>query len=113
MAAALSLLALVPLIDGGRPTGWLLGVAAVFAGLAAASPRALRPLNIAWTRLGLLIGRVTNPVLLAIVFYGAVVPTGLIMRAVGRDPMRRKRDPRAASYWIPRDSGQTPMTRQF
>jgi hypothetical protein len=114
MATALGLVSLVPLWSGASPHWWLLAMAGAFAAAAAVSPRALRPLNAAWTRLGLLLNRVTNPVLLGAVFYLAVLPTGLFMRATGRDPMRRKRDPEAESYWIPREPGQTSsMTRQF
>jgi hypothetical protein len=114
MATAMGLFSLVPLWSGAAPVWWLLGVAAAFAAAATVRPRVLRPLNAAWMKLGLLLNRVTNPILLAAVFYLAVLPTGLFMRATGRDPLRRKRDPRAASYWIPREPGQSSsMTRQF
>jgi hypothetical protein len=43
-----------------------------------------------------------NPIVMAFVFFGAVLPTGLIMRAVGKDPMRLKCEPDANSYWIER-----------
>jgi hypothetical protein len=40
--------------------------------------------------------------MMAFVFFGAVLPTGLIMRALGKDPLRLKRRPDANSYWIER-----------
>ena len=32
---------------------------------------------------------------MALVFFGTVLPTGLIMRALGKDPLRLKRRPKA------------------
>jgi hypothetical protein len=40
--------------------------------------------------------------MMAFVFFGAVLPTGLVMRALGKDPLRLKRQPDANSYWIER-----------
>ena len=113
MAVALGLVSLLPLWNGAPPRWWLLAIAAAFAAAAVVRPCALEPLNALWTRLGLLLNRVTSPVLLGAVFYLAVLPTGLFMRARGRDPMRRKRDPEAGSYWISRGPDRSSMTRQF
>lgn len=114
MAAAFGVVSLLPLRHRLPPRTWALAVAVVFAGVALARPGLLRPLNVAWTQFGLLLNRVTSPVLLALVFFLGVLPTGILMRAFGRDPMRRKRNPSAVSYWIvrPPDDGST-MTRQF
>jgi hypothetical protein len=43
-----------------------------------------------------------NPIVMALVFFGTVLPTGLVMRALGRDPLRLKRRPNVNSYWIER-----------
>ncbi len=53
---------------------------------------------------------------MGLVFYGAVAPTALIMRALGKDPLRRRFDRDATSYWIERTPpGPEPdsMKRQF
>jgi len=51
------------------------------------------------------IGFVVSHVLLGAVYYLLVTPIGLIMRAAGYDPMHRRFDPEAPSYWIERDGG--------
>ncbi len=51
------------------------------------------------------IGTVVSHVLLAAVFYLVLTPIGLIMRVVGYDPMHRRFDPEATSYWVERDDG--------
>lgn len=67
----------------------------------AIAPAALAPLNRAWARLGLVLHSITNPVFLALIFGAAFVPVGLLMRAFGVDPMRRK-SKSAKTNWIQR-----------
>jgi hypothetical protein len=87
----------------------LLGVATL------AAPRVLSPLNRLWALIGLAMHRVMNPVITAVLFYGAVTPFGLFFQARRKGLMRRlRRDPAAQSYWIDR-AHQPPgrMDRQF
>jgi hypothetical protein len=44
-----------------------------------------------------------SPVATGVLFYGVFTPIGLLMRALGKDPLRLARDPAAATYWISRD----------
>jgi len=81
---------------------WSIAAAAAFALLALAVPRALAPLNRAWTAFGDLLHRIVSPVALGILYYGVVTPTGLLMRLAGKDPLRLRFDPAARSYWIER-----------
>lgn len=116
MSTAFAMVAIAPLRHRLPVRWWSVALSAVFALLALAAPRLLHPLNVVWTRFGLILHRLTSPVVVAVVFYAAVVPTGLVMRACGRDPLRRKRNPGAVSYWIARTPpGPTPesMTQQF
>lgn len=76
---------------------------AAFLVVALTLPRVLRPFNRLWTKIGLLLGAVVAPVMLAAIFFVFVTPIGLLMRATGKDPLRLKLDPTATSYWIPRD----------
>ncbi len=90
---------------------WWLVAAAVVLVLALLRPAALAPLNRVWLRFGLLLYKVVNPVVMALVFYTTVIPIGLLMRASGKDPLRLRRDPAAESYWIRRDPpGPAPST---
>lgn len=80
----------------------LAGVGLAWAALAWASPRAARPLHQAWMGLGELIGRVTTPLLLVAVFALVLVPTRLFLLLRGIDPLQRRLDRRASSYWYER-----------
>jgi hypothetical protein len=59
-------------------------------------------LNWGWTKFGLLLHRIVSPVILAFLFYGCIAPIGFLMRLSGKDPLRRRYEPYAASYWIKR-----------
>jgi len=63
-----------------------------------------------------LLHHIVSPVALALVFYLAIMPTGLVMRLFGKDFLRLKLDPQAKSYWIERTpAGPAPdsMKNQF
>jgi len=64
------------------------------------SPALLQPLNRFWTKFGLLLHRIANPIVMGLRFYGTILPTGLVMRPRGGDLLRLKREPDAESYWI-------------
>jgi hypothetical protein len=63
-------------------------------------PQALGPVYKGWMRFGLLLSRITTPLVLGIVFFGMVLPMGLIMRLGRRDPMARKFDRSLPSYRV-------------
>jgi hypothetical protein len=110
MAGALALLSLVNGWHLGRVWPWTSAAAVLFVIAALLWPSSLRPLNRLWMKLGLLLHRIVNPIVMGLLFYGTIWPTGLVMRIRGRDLLRLKRDPSAASYWIARAPGPAPET---
>jgi hypothetical protein len=93
---------LLPLLHGQVLRIWALPLAAGFLVVAMIVPGILSPLNRLWTRFGLLLHSIVSPFALAILFYGVVTPTGLLMRLFGKDTLRLRPDKNAASYWIER-----------
>lgn len=91
-----------PLLHGGALRTWALIVAVGFALAAFLRPSILAPLNRRWTRFGLLLHRIVNPLVMAILFFGVITPAALVMRLLGKDPLRRRLDAKAESYWIER-----------
>ena len=84
------------------------------AGLLAVSlgrPSLLGPLNRIWTRVGMLLGRVVNPVVTALLFFLVFTPVGMLARFLGKDPLRLKWKPEADTYWITRDRADDPRER--
>lgn len=115
LAAGFLLLAVAPLRHAAPIRWWALAVAVPFALLGAVRPSLLAPLNALWVRFGLLLNRVTSPIILGIVFYGAIWPIGLLMRATGQRPLQLQRQPDRRTYWIARSqtAPRSSMTRQF
>ncbi|MGB0574752.1 MAG: SxtJ family membrane protein [Alphaproteobacteria bacterium] len=111
-----AIIGLWPLPWGDSPHWWALVIAAVFLLTALIIPKSLAPLNRAWMRFGLLLHKVVNPLIMGLVFFLTVTPTALIMRALGKDPLKRRLDKDATTYWIDRTPpGPDPdsMPRQF
>ncbi len=54
------------------------------------------------------IGFVLSHIVLALVYYLALTPIGLTMRLFRHDPLSRRVDPKAQSYWVSRSGTKTP-----
>ena len=113
--AAFLIAGLLPLRHGQPPRLWAFPVAVVFLSLALLAPSVLRPLNLAWAKLGFLLHRIMNPLIMGFLFFACLTPFALLFRFAGRDPLKRKFDPAADSYWVPRGAadGRGSMDNQF
>ena len=72
--------------------------------------------NRLWIQFGMLLSRLVNPLIMGLLFALAVVPTGLLLRLLGKDPLRLRFDSALQSYWIERNPpGPEPesMSNQF
>ena len=88
---------------------WPWVIFGVLAALALAAPLALKPVYHWWMRFGLLMSRITTPLIMGIVFYLVITPMALVMRLVGKDPMARQLREQSRSYRI--ESTATPPKR--
>jgi hypothetical protein len=68
-------------------------------------PPVIRPLYVALIRLTFPIGWIVSHVVLAFVYYGILTPVGALVR-IFHDPMERKFDRHAKSYWLTRQPPQ-------
>lgn len=89
----------------------LLVAGALLAAHGALRPSSLRVVYLAWMGIAIVLGWVMTRVILTAVYYLVVTPVGLVMRAIGRDPMHRRPDPDLETYWIPRSEDDDPRTR--
>lgn len=115
-AALFIIIAFWPLFFNGSLRWWSLIVAAIFALIALIAPTFLSIPNRLWTRFGVLLGKVISPIAIGILLFGVFTPIGILMRMVGKDPLRLKLDTTASTYWIERTPPGPPpdsMTNQF
>jgi len=80
-------------------TCWVAAVALRLLGLW--RPSLLRPVFVGLTLATWPVGWVVSNVALALLYYGVVTPIALAGRLVGRDPLARRFDRQAVTYWEP------------
>ena len=116
MAAVFALIAILGLYNSSSRTPIWVCIAVCFAVLTLWRPQSLELAIRGWLRLGLLMYRVVNPIIMAILFFGAILPIGLAMRWFGKDFLRLVLDRSASTYWLRRSDLRPPsesMRQQF
>jgi hypothetical protein len=115
VSAGFATIALWPAVFHGQNSRTeLLGVSLLLSAVALVFPRGLKPFYGVWMTIGETLGWVNSRVILSVVYYVLIVPTGAVRRMMGKDPMRQKFEPTAETYKIPR--GKRPashMQRQY
>ena len=116
MAIPLALLAGLGVWRGHSVLPMVLGALAILlAGLALVAPRLLSPVHTVWMAAAHALGWFNTRILLGVVYFVVMTPTGIVMRLMGRDPLDRRLKDRP-SYWVERKRQQglrDSMERQF
>jgi len=106
------IISVYPLFFDGNIRIWPLIVSLLFLVLGLINSRILTPLNRLWFKFGMFLGKFISPIIMGIVFFIVVTPTGLIMRAFKKDLLNLKKK-NTKSYWIKRDKFNSDMRNQF
>ena len=69
-------------------------------GLAMLSPLALTHVYRIWMRIGNCLGWINSRIILGIMFYVIFLPSGIIMKLLGKDPMTRSLNKKQISYRV-------------
>ena len=94
----------IVLASGGTiGTAVLWGLAAGVPATGWVWPRFMRLVYVGMAYAAFPIGFVVSYLVLTLLYYLVITPTGLLMRLFGHDPMNRRFDPNAESYWSPRE----------
>ena len=107
------IIGLWPLLDEGQFKIWSLFFSLFFLVLGLLNSKLLTPLNLLWTKFGILLGNVFAPIVMSFIFFLVVTPIGLLVRIMGRDLLRTKYNKSGKSYWIKREKRITKMNQQF
>ena len=103
---------LYPLINVEGPRIWSIVLSVIFLVLGLNNSQILTPLNILWFKFGMLLGKVVSPIIMGLVFFLVVTPTGIIMRLLNKDLLNLKKN-KTNSYWINRPKTKSEMKNQF
>jgi len=107
------IISLYPLFHSGDLRIWSLIISIIFLFLAFVAPKSLTVPNKLWFKFGLLLGSIISPIVMALVYFSTVLPTGIVMRLIGKDILRQKLDYNAKSYWIERTEPIGSMKNQY
>ena len=107
------IVSLLPLLKEEPFRIWSIVISIIFLILGLMNSKLLTPLNKLWFKFGLFLGSIVSPIVMGIVFFLVVTPTGLIMKIMGKNLLNRKYDSKIKSYWIHRDKNKTTMKQQF
>ena len=106
------LIALWPLIKGNEIRLWSLIISIIFLTLGLVNSKILTPLNKLWFKLGIFLGNFIAPIIMGIIFFFVVTPTGIIMKLLGKDLIKLKKN-NENSYWIKKNDIKTSIKNQF
>jgi saxitoxin biosynthesis operon SxtJ-like protein len=116
LAAFFLIVTLLPVLRSRPPRWWAAAPAAILLAAALLFPSALSLPNRLWMKLALLISKITNPIITALMFYLLFTPIAVICRWTGKDLLRLKFDEKLDTYWIARQPAGPPpesMRNQF
>ena len=111
-AVVFSLIALWPLLKGNEIRLWSLIISIIFLTLGLLNSKILTPLNKLWFKLGILLGNFIAPIIMGIIFFFVVTPTGIIMKLLRKDLIKLKKN-NDDSYWIEKKEIKSSMKNQF
>ena len=66
----------------------------------------IRPIYLIWLYAAFPIGWAVSHALLAVIYYGLLTPAGFVMKLASYDPLHRRFDPSAATYWEPAEQAR-------
>ena len=107
------IIALYPMIKSNNINLIALIISIVFFLFTFIRPQSLALLNILWQKFGKVLGGIVAPIVMFFVYFFTVVPTGLIMRLLGKDLLTQKINKNVDSYWVKRDKPIGSMKNQF
>ena len=106
------LISIYPLINDEGIRLWSLFIAIIILILGLLNSKLLTVPNKIWLNFGLLLGKYISPIIMFVVFFLVVTPTGIILKIFKKDILNLKFNNRD-SYWLPKEKDQSTMKDQF
>ena len=106
------LISLYPLLNSENIRFWALIISLIFLFLGILNSQILTPLNKLWFKFGIFLGKIISPLIMAIIFFLVVTPTGLLMKLWRKDLLNLKFNNKK-TYWIEKNGPKSKMKNQF
>ena len=106
------LIGLWPILKGNELRIWSIVISLIFLILGILNSKILTPFNKVWFRFGIFLGNFISPIIMGIVFFLVVTPTGLIMKLFRKDLINLRKN-NSSTYWIEKKDIKSSMKNQF
>lgn len=101
-----------PIVNSNEIRVWSLVIGLIFLILGLLDSKFLTPINKIWIKLGIFLGKIISPIVMAIIYFFVITPIGITMRLLGKDLLKVKFK-NNSSYWINRQKNIGSMKKQF
>ena len=112
-ATVFLIISLYPLWFGKNIHLWACIIAFIFFFFAIFLPKVLILPNKLWFKLGSFLGAIVSPIIMGVIFFFTVTPTGIIMRLFDKGFLNQKIDKTIKSYWTKKIKTVSLMKNQF
>ena len=106
------LIGLWTILKGNELRIWSIVISLIFLILGILNSKILTPFNKVWFRFGIFLGNFISPIIMGIVFFLVVTPTGLIMKLFRKDLINLRKN-NSSTYWIEKKDIKSSMKNQF
>ena len=106
------IISLWPLLSQNEIRFWSLIISIIFLSLGLINSKLLLPLNKIWFKFGIFLGNFIAPIVMGVIYFFVVTPTGLLMKMLGKDLLNLKKSNKD-SYWIKKDNSNSSLKNQF
>ena len=106
------IIALWPLLKQNDLRLWSLSISGIFFILGLFNSKLLSPINKTWFKFGIFLGGFIAPIVMGMIFFLVVTPTGLIMKLLRKDLLNLKKN-KKKTYWLDKDNSNSSLKNQF
>tara|TARA_Y100000591_G_C21809899_1_gene687245 strand:- start:326 stop:700 length:375 start_codon:yes stop_codon:yes gene_type:complete len=101
-----------PILVGNKINFWFLFISLMFLVVSFFNPKILNPLNIIWTKFGILLGKIFSPLIMSLVYFLVMTPISFYLKLINKDVLNLKIN-HSNTYWEKKKDENTSMKNQF
>ena len=106
------IIGLLPLLNENEVRIWAILICFVFLILGVLNSKILSPLNKIWFKFGIFLGNFIAPIVMGIIFFLIVTPTGILVKLFKKDLLNLKKND-GKTYWVEKKEQNSSLRNQF
>ena len=108
-----AILSIYPVINKKDINLYLLILSIIILMIGIFKPSLLYYPNKIWFKFGIFLGKIVSPLVMGIIFFFTVTPTGMIMKLLKKDLLKKKLDVKVRTYWVKKNKYTGSLRNQF